>query len=83
MNPGEGQEVLLRGGKKMRANMGLMDRLIRAGFAVLVAVLYLTGQLSGVAGILLGILAVVFLATAAVGTCPLYLPLGLSTKKKD
>ena len=65
----------------MKHNMGTLDRAIRLLLAAAVAVLYFTGNLSGVAAIILGILAVVFIATSAVGTCPLYLPFGLSTRK--
>ncbi len=61
--------------------MGTADRLIRTVIAVIVGILYFTGVLSGTAAIILGILAVVFLLTSAIGTCPLYLPVGLSTKK--
>jgi len=66
----------------MKANMGLLDRLVRLGLVALVAVLFFTGQLSTVAAVILGVLAVVFLATSVVGVCPLYLPFGLSTRKR-
>ena len=66
----------------MKANMGSIDRILRALFAVVVGVLYLTGAISGTAALILGVLAVVFLLTSAVGTCPLYLPFGLSTRKR-
>ncbi len=66
----------------MKANIGLLDRLVRIGLVALVAVLFFTGQLSPVAAIVLGVLAVVFLLTAVAGVCPLYLPLGISTRKR-
>jgi hypothetical protein len=66
----------------MKWNMGIVDRIGRGVLAVVVAVLYFSHQLSPVAGIVLGILAVVFLVTAVVGFCPLYLLLGISTKKR-
>jgi hypothetical protein len=66
----------------MKANMAILDRIVRAVLVALVAVLYFTHQLSPVAAIILGVLAVVFLLTAIVGTCPLYMLLGISTKKK-
>jgi hypothetical protein len=66
----------------MKWNMGIVDRIGRGVLAAVVAVLYFSHQLSPVAGIVLGILAVVFLVTAVVGFCPLYLALGISTKKK-
>jgi hypothetical protein len=71
------------GGREMKKNMGTIDRVIRFLIAVVVAVLYFTGQISGTAAIILGILAVVFLLTSAVGTCPLYAPIGLSTLKSE
>jgi hypothetical protein len=65
----------------MKKNMGSADRIIRTIIAIIVAILYFTGVLSGTAAIILGILAAVFLLTSAVGFCPLYFPVGLSTKK--
>jgi K+-transporting ATPase A subunit len=66
----------------MVKNMGKIDRVVRIVLAAAVAVLYFTGRLTGTAALVLGILAAVFLATAVVGTCPLYLPFKISTKKK-
>ncbi len=66
----------------MKRNMGIADRVIRVVLAVVVGVLYFTGQLTGTAAVVLGILAVVFLATGIVGFCPLYLPLRLSTRRR-
>lgn len=65
----------------MKKNMGTVDKAIRVIVAIVIGVLYFTGQITGTAAIILGILAVVFLLTSIVGTCPLYLPVGLSTKK--
>jgi hypothetical protein len=68
----------------MKINMGSIDKLVRVLVAVVIAVLYFTDQITGIAAIILGILAIVFLLTSAIGFCPLYLPLKLSTiKKKD
>lgn len=66
----------------MKQNMGLVDRIIRVVLAAVFAVLYFTHQLSPVAAVILGVLAVVFVATSAVGFCPLYLPLKISTKRR-
>jgi fatty acid desaturase len=66
----------------MKKNMSRLDRIIRIAFAVLVAVLYFTGIISGTWAIILGILAVVLLVTSLVGTCPLYALLGISTQKE-
>jgi len=62
--------------------MGVVDRLIRTVLAILVAVLYFTDQISGLAAIILGVFAIIFLLTSAVGFCPLYVPLRISTKRK-
>jgi len=66
----------------MKKSMGFVDRLIRVFIALVVAVLYFTGIISGTVAIVLGVLAAVFILTSLVGTCPLYLPVGLSTKKE-
>lgn len=65
----------------MKKNIGPIDRTVRTIIAVIVALLYFTGQISGTVAIILGLLAIVFLLTSIVGTCPLYLPFGLSTRK--
>ncbi len=67
----------------MKKNMGLADRIIRTILAIVVAILYFTGQISGTAAIILGIFAIIFLLTSFVGFCPLYAPFKLSTRKKD
>jgi len=67
---------------KFTKNMGNLDRTIRLAIVVLIAVMYFTGNLSGLAAVILGILAVAFVITSIVGFCPLYLPFGLSTCKK-
>ncbi|MCU0581436.1 MAG: DUF2892 domain-containing protein [Syntrophales bacterium] len=67
---------------KFKQNMGTLDRTIRLLLAAVVAVLYLTGNVTGLAAIILGILAVVFVITSVIGFCPLYVPLGLNTGKK-
>jgi Na+(H+)/acetate symporter ActP len=66
----------------MKKNMGTVDRILRVTVAVLIGVLYLTGQISGLAAIVLGIIAIIFVATSIVSTCPLYVPLGISTRKE-
>jgi len=68
----------------MKKNMGTIDRTIRTLLAIAVAVLSLIGTISGVAAIILGIFAAVFLATSIVGYCPAYSFFKLSTlKTKD
>jgi small-conductance mechanosensitive channel len=66
----------------MGKNMGSADRIIRILLALVVGVLVLTHQLTGVAAIVLGVLAVIFLLTSFVGFCPAYKPFGISTCRK-
>jgi len=63
--------------------MGTIDRIIRILLAVVVVILYMTGSITGVAAIILGILAFVFIVTSMIGFCPLYVPLKISTIGKS
>ncbi|NCO62969.1 MAG: DUF2892 domain-containing protein [Flavobacteriales bacterium] len=65
----------------MKKNMGSVDRFIRIIIAAIVAVLYYTGTISGTLGIVLLVLAGVFLITSLISVCPLYAPFGISTCK--
>ncbi len=65
----------------MKKNLHSIDRLVRIIFALVLAVLIFNGTLTGFAAILLGIFAVVFLATAITSFCPLYKAVGFSTLK--
>ena len=67
----------------MTKNMGTIDRVIRVIIALTVGVLYFMGLISGTVALILGVLAVVFVLTSLVSTCPLYLPFGLSTRKQS
>lgn len=66
----------------MKKNMGTIDRVIRVIVALVVGYLILSNSITGVLAIILGVLAVVFLATSAMGSCPLYIPLKLDTRGK-
>ena len=66
----------------MNKNMGTADRVIRILIALAIAVLYFTGQIGGTLAIVLGIIAVAFLLTSFVGSCPGYFPFGISTCKR-
>ena len=63
--------------------MGATDRLLRVIVAVIIAVLYMQGIIAGTMGIVLMVLAAVFVLTSLVSFCPLYLPFGISTCKKQ
>jgi Protein of unknown function (DUF2892) len=65
----------------MNKNMGTVDRTIRTVAAAIIAVLLLTGQLSGTLAVVLGIFAIAFLVTSMFAFCPVYLPFKISTRK--
>lgn len=66
----------------MKKNIGTADKIIRILVAVIIGVLYFTNIITGKAAIVAGILAIVFLFTAFINFCPLYLPFGINTNKK-
>jgi hypothetical protein len=63
----------------MKKNMGNVDRIIRILLAVVVSVLYFTNTITGTLGIVLLVLAGVFLVTSLISFCPLYTLIGLNT----
>lgn len=67
----------------MKKNMNTIDRLLRLLLAIIIGFLIFNGSITGLAGILLGIFAVIFLATGIISFCPLYKALGISTLRKD
>ncbi len=67
----------------MKSNMGTTDKIIRILIAVLLAVLYFTHVIDGTLGIILLVLAGVFVLTSLISFCPLYTIIGLNTGKKN
>lgn len=65
----------------MKTNMGSLDKAIRIIIAIIIAGLYYADQITGPAAIVLLILAGIFILTSFIGTCPLYMPFGINTKK--
>jgi fatty acid desaturase len=63
----------------MKKNMGSADRIIRIIIAAIIGVLYFTGTISGTLGIVLLVIAGVFVLTSFISFCPLYAPFGIST----
>ena len=63
----------------MKKNMGIEDRIIRMIIAAVIVALYFTNIISGTLGIVLLVLAGVFLLTSFVKFCPLYAIFGMST----
>lgn len=66
----------------MKKNMGSADRIFRMLVAIAIVILYFTNQVSGTTAIILLALAGIFILTSAIGICPLYMPFGISSRKK-
>jgi hypothetical protein len=66
----------------MKPNMGTTDKIIRIAIAALIAVLYFTNVINGTIGIILLVVAVVFVLSSLLGFCPLYTLVGMNTTKK-
>lgn len=67
----------------MKPNMGTADKAIRILIALVIAGLYFTNMISGTLAIVLMIFAVIFIITSFMSFCPLYLPFGINTGKKE
>ena len=61
--------------------MGSADKIIRLIIAAISVTLYFTNVVTGTLGIVLLVVAGVFVLTSFVSFCPLYAPFGLSTCK--
>jgi hypothetical protein len=67
----------------MKKNMGIADRAVRLVIAAVLAILFFTKTVTGTLGIVLIIIAAVFTLTSFISFCPLYLPFGIKTCKKQ
>jgi hypothetical protein len=65
----------------MLKNMGKADRIIRIIIAIVFAILIFTLSISQTLKIIMGIIAIIFIVTSIIGTCPLYMLFRISTKK--
>ena len=63
----------------MKKNMGSADKIIRIIIAAIIVLFYFTGTISGTLGIVLLVLAGIFVLTSFISFCPLYAPFGIST----
>ena len=63
----------------MKKNMGTTDRIIRTIIALIAVYLYFGGIVTGTLGIVLVVVAAVFLLTSLISFCPLYSIVGLNT----
>jgi len=68
--------------RKMKKNMGTIDKVIRILVAVVIAILFYTNVITGLLGIVLMVLGAIFVVTSLISFCPLYLPFGINTGKK-
>ncbi len=66
----------------MNKNTGDIDRAIRGGIAVIFAVLFATGIISGQWVTTIVVVAAIMLITAVAGFCPLYWILGVNTCRR-
>lgn len=66
----------------MKNNMGAADRFVRMLIALVFVTLYFTNTVSGTAGLILLVVAAIFLLTSTIGNCPLYTLFHISTRKK-
>jgi hypothetical protein len=66
----------------MKQNMGTIDKVIRILVAVVFAILFFAKVITGILGIILLVLAGVFVLTSLISFCPLYWPFGINTGGK-
>jgi uncharacterized membrane protein len=67
----------------MKKNMGSTDKIIRVILAVAIGLLYFTHIITGAIGIVMLVVAVIFLVTSFISFCPLYSIFGLTSKKNN
>jgi hypothetical protein len=67
----------------MTKNISSIDRIIRVVLAMVFTYLYFSGVVAGTVGLVLFILAIVFLLTSLLTFCPIYAIFGFSTNKKS
>lgn len=65
----------------MKPNVGTFDKLVRVIISLTLAVLFFTGYITGLTGIIAIAIAIILLLTTIVSFCPLYAIFGMSTCK--
>lgn len=63
----------------MKKNVGNIDKVVRVIIAIVAGALYFTGTVTGVLGYIALAIGVIMLATAAMGSCPIYSIFGMSS----
>jgi hypothetical protein len=66
----------------MKKNVGSIDRMIRLILALVIVILFLSNIIQGTWGIVLLVLAGIFVLTSLFSFCPLYVLFGMSTCSK-
>jgi len=66
----------------MNRNLSFTDQVIRVSIGLVIAALYFMNMISGIVAIVLGVVAVIFIATSFINFCPLYYMLGISSFSK-
>ncbi len=67
----------------MKKNMGSVDKIIRIIIAIVFAALYFMDMIPGTLGIILVVLATVFVLTSFISFCPFYILFGINTCSKE
>lgn len=65
----------------MKSNMSSTDRIGRVIFAILVLLLWMMDIISGTLATTLLVVGTIFVATSAIGFCPIYTVFGLDTNR--
>lgn len=66
----------------MKKNIGTIDKVVRIILALIVVILFTTNVITGIAGIILLVLAGILVLTSLVSFCPVYYPFKISTRRK-
>ena len=67
---------------ELNKNMGTVDRIVRIALALVLFGLIVTGTVSGVLAIIMGVVAAIFAVTSVVSFCPIYFVTKLSTRSE-
>jgi hypothetical protein len=67
----------------MKNNMGTIDKVVRIIVALIIILLFVSNKIEGTTAIVLLVLSGIFILTSFISFCPLYYPLGISTKKEQ
>ena len=66
----------------MKANLGMVDKVVRILAAVAIGILYFMNVITGTTAIVLLIVAIILVLTSLISFCPIYYLLGIKTRKK-